>query len=51
MVVQARFTKKLTRSEDCNDRFLALLGNDSELDLALLDVKNRPAARGIDRIV
>jgi hypothetical protein len=41
MAIQTRFTKKLTRSEDCNDRFLALLGNDRELDLALLDVKNR----------
>src|ERR1700680_4162708 len=28
-------------SQDCNHRFLALLGNDRELDLALLDVKNR----------
>src|SRR2546430_8772287 len=33
--------KKVTWSEDCNDRFLALLGNDGEFDLALLDVKNR----------
>jgi hypothetical protein len=41
MAIQTRFTKKLTRSADCNDRFLALLGNDRELDLALLDVKNR----------
>jgi hypothetical protein len=41
VAIQARFTEKLTRSEDCNDGFLALLGNDSELDLALLDVKNR----------
>ena len=40
MTIQAPFAKKLTRSEDCNDRFLALLGNDRELDLALLDVKN-----------
>src|SRR4029453_1449468 len=40
MAIQTRFAKKLTRSEDCNDRFLALLGNDSELDLALLDVEN-----------
>src|SRR5436309_3521988 len=41
MAIQTRFTKKLTRSEDCNDRFLALLGNDRELELAFLDVKNR----------
>jgi hypothetical protein len=38
--IQTRFAKKLTGSQDCNDRFLALLGNDSELDLALLDVKD-----------
>jgi hypothetical protein len=41
MAIQTSFAKKVTRSEDCNDRFLALLGNDGELDLALLDVKNR----------
>src|SRR6266849_8236795 len=41
MAIEASFAKKVTRSEDCNDRFLALLGNDGELDLALLDVKNR----------
>ena len=40
MAIEASFAKKVTRSEDCNDRFLALLGNDRELDLALLDVKN-----------
>src|SRR5271166_3562906 len=41
MAVQTSFAKKMTGSEDCNDRFLALFGNDRELDLALLDVKNR----------
>jgi hypothetical protein len=41
MAIQTRFAKKLTRSEDCNDRFLALLGNDGERDLSLLDVINR----------
>jgi hypothetical protein len=41
MAIQASFAKKLTWSQDCNHRLLALLGNDSELDLALLDVKNR----------
>ena len=41
MAIQTRFTKKLTKSEDCNDRFLALLGNDRELDVAFLDVKDR----------
>src|ERR1700730_347953 len=40
MAIQTRFAKKLTRFKDCNDHFLALLGNDRELDLALLDVKN-----------
>jgi hypothetical protein len=29
------------KSEDSHDRFLAPLGNDGELDLALLDVINR----------
>src|SRR5947209_16830891 len=41
MAIETSFAKKVTRSEDCNDRFLALLGNDGEFDLALLDVKNR----------
>src|SRR5712692_8849986 len=41
MAIQASFAKKMTGSQDCDDRFLALLGNDRELDLALLDVKNR----------
>src|SRR5205807_9657410 len=41
MAIQTSFAKKMTWSQDCNDRFLALLGNDGEFDLALLDVKNR----------
>jgi hypothetical protein len=41
MAIQTSFAKKVTWSQDGNHRFLALLGNDSELDLALLDVKNR----------
>src|ERR1700694_4101093 len=41
MAIQTPFAEKMPGSEDCNDRFLALLGNDSELDLALLDIKNR----------
>src|SRR5712692_9693040 len=41
MAIEASFAKKMTGSQNCNDRFLALLGNDGELDLALLDVKNR----------
>jgi hypothetical protein len=41
MAIQTSFPKKLTWSQDSNHRFLALLGYDSEFDLALLDVKNR----------
>src|SRR5436190_17750412 len=41
MAIQTAFAKKVAGSQDCNDRFLALLGNDGEFDLALLDVKNR----------
>src|SRR4030095_16263049 len=41
LAIQTSFAKKVTWSQDGNHRFLALLGNDGELDLALLDVKNR----------
>src|SRR6202165_3009380 len=41
MAIHTSFAKKMTWSQDCDDCFLALLGNDSELDPALLDVKNR----------
>ena len=41
MAIQTSFAKKVAGSEHCNRRFLALLGNDGEFDLALLDVKNR----------
>jgi hypothetical protein len=41
MAVQTSFAKKMTGSRDCNHRLLALLGNDSELDLALLNVEDR----------
>jgi hypothetical protein len=41
MAIQTSFAKKVTWSQDCNHRFLALLGNDGEFDLALLDVKDR----------
>src|SRR5437764_15372309 len=41
MAIQTSFAEKVTWSQDRNQRFLALLGNDGELDLALLDVKNR----------
>jgi hypothetical protein len=40
MTVETAFAKELTRSQDSNDGFLALLRNDGELDLAILDVKN-----------
>src|SRR3984893_8916521 len=41
MAIQTSFAKKVAGSQDCDDCFLALLGNDRELDLALLDVENR----------
>jgi hypothetical protein len=41
MAIQTSFAKEVTWSQDGNHRFLALLGNDGEFDLALLDVKNR----------
>src|SRR5258707_3737828 len=41
MAIQTSFAKTVTWSKDGNHRFLALLGNDGEFDLALLDVKNR----------
>ena len=40
MAIQTSFAKKVTWSQDGNHRFLALLGNDGEFDLALLDVEN-----------
>jgi hypothetical protein len=41
MAIQTSFAKELIGSQDCDHRFLALLGNYRELDLALLDEKNR----------
>ena len=41
MTVQTSFAKKVVRFQNTYDCFLAPLGNDGELDLALLDVKNR----------
>ncbi len=41
MAIEAPFAKKMTGSQNCDDCFLALLGNDGELDLAALNVKNR----------
>ena len=41
MAVETSFAKKVSRPKDANDRLLALLRNDGELDLALLDVEDR----------
>src|ERR1700722_20312770 len=41
MTVQTSFAKKVVRFQNTYDCFLAPLGNDGKLDLALLDVKNR----------
>src|ERR1700745_908038 len=41
MPIETPLAKKVIRFQNSNDCFLAPLGNDGELDLALLDVKNR----------
>jgi hypothetical protein len=41
MAIETPFAKKMTWSQHCDHRFLALLGNDRELDVAFLDVKDR----------
>jgi hypothetical protein len=41
MTIETSFAKKVTGPQDRDHRFLALLGNDGEFDLALLT----PAAR------
>src|ERR1700720_3450198 len=41
MPIETSLAKKVTRFQNSNDCFLAPLGNDRELDLAPLDVKNR----------
>jgi hypothetical protein len=41
MAIETSFAKEVASFQDCDDCFLALLGNDGEFDLALLDVKNR----------
>jgi hypothetical protein len=41
MPIETPLAKKVTRFQNSNDCFLAPFGNDGELDLALLDVKNR----------
>src|ERR1700741_1587911 len=40
MPIETSLAKKVTRFHNSNDCFLAALGNDGELNLALLDVKN-----------
>jgi len=40
MAIQTSFAEKVTRFQNSYDCFLAPLGNDGELDLALLNVKN-----------
>src|SRR6266403_2743396 len=41
MAIETSFAKKIAGSQDCDYRFLALLGNDGEFEPALLDVKDR----------
>jgi hypothetical protein len=41
MAIQAPFAEELSGLQNSDDRFLALVGYDSELDPAFLDVKNR----------
>ena len=38
---EASFAEEFVRSENCDDGFLALLGNDGDLHLAFLDVEDR----------
>src|ERR1700730_12297678 len=46
MAIQTPFAEKMPGSQDCNHRFLALLGNDSELDLSLAGCK-KPRPRPV----
>src|SRR6267142_6068710 len=41
MTIHASFAKELAGLQNCDHRFLALLGHDSKLDLASLNVKHR----------
>jgi hypothetical protein len=38
---QATLAAEFIRPQECDDGFLALLGNDAELELAFLEVENR----------
>ena len=40
MAIETPFAKKVTWPQEANDRLLASRRNDSEFDLALLDVKD-----------
>jgi hypothetical protein len=50
---QASFTAEFVRPQDCDDGFFALLGDNGDFDLALLDVENciRRTALRKDRLV
>jgi len=41
MTIHATFAEELARLQNCDDRFLALLGQDSQLDPSFLNVKYR----------
>ena len=41
MAVQAAFAEEVFGLEDCDDGFLALFGQDSELNPSFLDIKHR----------
>jgi hypothetical protein len=41
LAIETAFAKELTGLQNCDDRFLALIGYDDDLDPAFLDVKNR----------
>jgi hypothetical protein len=50
---QASFAAELVRPQDCDDGFLALLGDNGDFDLALLDIENciRKTTLREDRLV
>ena len=41
MAIETSLAEKVTGAEEANDRLLAALGNDGELDLPLQDIKDR----------
>src|SRR5947208_6629677 len=44
---QASFTKKIPAPQDCDDRFFSARGENRQLHLTLLDVKNRVRATAL----